>query len=152
LRKKVLALLIVAPFLKSCGRGQSGYIKNETGQSLIITLGLNDIKKDPTIYLYKDALNGNKSSDQESEGIDNYFVKYDSLTNELTLKLDVDEKLKLGTLRLDMSRDSIKDWEFHSLKAVGEGIKIEVEGQEIMKYVSASGKFLSQETHHLILK
>jgi len=152
MKNQYCIFLIIALFLTGCGRDESGYIKNETGKPITITLGLNNINKDPTKYLIVDALNGITSSDHKYDGIDKYFVSYDSLNTELTLKLGVHEKLKLGSLRLDMTRDSIQDWEFNSLKAIGEGVDIHVKGIEIMKYVERISNIFSQNSHVLILK
>lgn len=152
MKKHYSTLLFVLLILIGCGRDESGYIKNETGKPIIVILGLNDINNDPTKYLVADALNRTTSTDHKYDGIDSYFISYDSLTNELTLKLDIDEQLKLGTVRLDMTRDSIKYWEFNSIKAKGEGIDIQAEGNEMMNLVERNGNLFNQNSHNLLLK
>jgi len=149
MKKSYSILLFVSLILIGCGRTESGYIKNETGKTIIIRLGLNDVNNDPTKYLVGDALNRTASSNHEYDGIDNYFVSYDRLTNELTLKLEIDEQLKLGTVRLDMTRDSIKYWEFNSIKAKGDGVDIQAEGNEIMSLVERRRSLFSQNSHYL---
>lgn len=145
-------LLLASLILIGCGRDESAYIINKTGKPIIIKLGLHNITHDPTKYLVADALDGVTSSDYINGSIDNHFISFDSLTNELTLSLDIDENLKLGTVRLDMTRDSIKYWEFNSIKATGEGINIQAQGNEIINLVKRRKSLLTQDSHYLILK
>lgn len=147
-----IIFLVISLVLFGCGRDEFAYIKNETGKPVIIELGLNNINNDPTKYLIADALNGNVSSNEKYDGIDNYFVSYDSLTNKLTLKLDINEKLKLGTVRLDMTRDSIKYWEFNSIVVRGDGINIQAKGDNIMNLIEKRTLPFSQHSHDLLLK
>ncbi len=138
--------------LISCGRDQSAYIINQTGKEITLKLELKDVTKDPTKYLIADALNGKDAANHQVDGIDNYFSGYDSLNQVLTLRMGIDEKMKLGTLRLDRSRDSIQDWEFHSFRAFADGLEIQARGEEIMNYIKKKPSFFSQNSHYLILK
>lgn len=144
--------IMLAFVLSGCGRQECGFIKNETGKDIIIELKLNDINTDPTKYLLTDALNGNASSNHKYNGIDKYFMSFDSITNTLMFKLGNAQRLNLGTVRQDKTRDRITNWEFNAIKAKGNGVNIQVNGPEIMNLIVKEKSWFSQNSHYLVLK
>ena len=102
-------------------------------------------------YLIDDALD-KSISDKKYNRIDNYFISYDSTNNILTLELGLDQKLELGTVRMDKTRDSIKYWEFNSIHVIGKQVNIEAHGNEIIELVKKTNPWLSQVEYCLILE
>ncbi|MCR9153534.1 MAG: hypothetical protein NXI09_05450 [Bacteroidetes bacterium] len=139
-------------YLGGCGRDNSASIQNASDNPLVLELSLNDVKQDPTKYFLEDALNGALKSSKGEHGANNYLLAFDSLNNVLSLKLEAGERLQLGTLRLDKSRDSIEDWEFHSIKAKGEYLFIKADGAAILNYVEKESSLFRQTNYALILK
>ena len=135
-----------------CGRDQRGFLKNETGEAVIVNLSLQNPKQDPTKYLIQDALNGEASSNSTTNGIDNYFISFDSISNLLTLQLQNNESLDLGTARLDRPRDSIKNWEFNKIEAIGKNFKLTMEAKEIEQEINREIKIFSQNHYTITLK
>lgn len=139
-------------YLGGCGRDNSASIQNASDNLLVVELSLNNIKEDPTKYFLEDALKGALKSSYEEHTSNDYLLAYDSLNNVLSLKLETGERLQLGTLRLDKSRDSIKDWEFHSIKAKGENLHLQADGAAILNYVEKESSLFRQTNYALILK
>lgn len=146
-----MSIVILGLYLSGCGRDNSASIENASDNPMVLELSLNDIKEDPTIYFLEDALQGALKSSNGEHASNDYFLAYDSLNNVLSLKLEAGERLQLGTLRLDKSRDSIKDWEFHSIKAKGEKLFIKAEGAAILNYVERENSLFRQTNYALIL-
>jgi len=148
MNKSSYVFLIISLILFGCGRHESGYIVNETGVPIIIELKMNE----PINYIITDALSKNNSSDLKEDAIDNYFISFDSLSNIAILTLPIDEKLLLGTVRLDRTRDSIKYWEFSSILVKGKGVEIQASGGEMLKFIEKNKNWYSQASHYFVLK
>tara|TARA_R100000951_G_C2498590_1_gene136735 strand:- start:1 stop:456 length:456 start_codon:yes stop_codon:yes gene_type:complete len=149
-RIKLISIVALLILTVSCGRDECGFIKNNTGETVTVNIRLQNVDSDPTKYLLDDALNG--SSKSSKYDIDNYFISYDSLSNILSFRLMNNEQLKLGTMRLDMTRDSLKYWEFDSISAIGEGVEINASGKDVLKLIEIDRSLFTQNSHFLILK
>jgi len=138
--RAVLFLLLLV-FLTGCGRRHNGSIVNDTDETITVTLKLNYPYTDtnPDNYFRENIIDEIKvGSPEEAKTAADYIISYDSLTETAVLKLQPDDKVPLGTVRMGgPTRDKYQCWEFTEITCRGsKGYYMHASGPKIMDYVS----------------
>lgn len=147
--RKTFCLTFIGILLASCGRHHSGDIINARDEDITIKLILQNPDKDPTVYLIDEVKNQVQSSNDGYKSLGDCNSKYDSINQVITFNLKKNEKLDLGTVRLDNSRDSIEGWEFKQLEVLNSSNDIVFTKQELEKKIKTYFFSMGQKTHYI---
>ncbi len=148
--KNVLLILLVGICLVSCGRHNDAAIVNNTGQDIQLELLLNDINRDPAMYMLIDwALKSDSNSTFVKIG--DCSPEYIDSLNLLKLELKKDKILELGTVRMGSTRDSISHWEFNTINVRGNSFTISASNEGINSFITKETYWLRNDRHVIIL-
>jgi|GEM_PF-5898997 len=147
MRVKSVILIFLLLFFCSCGRKHPGVIINDTDETLLVTLKLNQYS--PDNYLYDDIILNYKSQPGDAKSIGDYVIRFDSISNIAVLKFSPSDKIYIGTVRAGGNgRNDYHGWEFKEISCKGDkGFKMHVKDATLMDYVHRN--ILSNYTHSL---
>lgn len=146
---RIYCLTFLVILLTSCGRHHSGDIINVRDEDITIKLTLQYPDQDPTVYLIDEVKNQVQSPNDGYKWLGDCNSIYDSINHVITFDLKKGEKLDLGTVRLDNSRDSIGGWEFSQLEVLNSSNDIVLTSQELESMIKTYFLSIGQKTHYI---
>jgi hypothetical protein len=151
--KHFCIILIAIIFLIGCGRTENGYILNNTNDTLKIVIKLNypPTEHQPEEYFRNSIINREKSSIEDWKLVGDCVTDFDQDENIATLKLLPKERIRLGTVRVGLTRDNYKTWEFTEIKISGSSFNIEAKDNGIMTFIRKDKSWFSQDSHYFII-
>ena len=153
LNNTLLNIIFCILLFTGCGRTENGYIVNNTNDTLKITLKLNYPTSDlqPDDYFRNSIINKEKSTVEDWKLIGDCLTDFDSIKNIALLKLLPKSRIRLGTVRVGLTRDNYKTWEFSEIKIIGNNFTIEAKDNGIMSFIKKDKKWYTQDSHYFTI-
>lgn len=141
--------LIGIALLISCGRTEPAVIKNNTGDTLQLTIKLNyPASTDcPDNYFQKELYQKHLHPQLNNDSTNYWLTQYGTLTNIATLILLPNKRITLGTIRTGLHRTNYKVWEFTRLTAIGKNFKIDVRDSGLLRFIKQNKHLIGQDDY-----
>ncbi|MFN6946114.1 MAG: hypothetical protein ACK4ND_14285 [Cytophagaceae bacterium] len=105
----------------------------------------------PEEHFRNSIINKEKSTAKDWKLVGDCVVAFDPKENIVALKLLPKDRIRLGTIRVGLTRDNFKTWEFSDIKITGTNINFEAKDNGIMTFIKKDKKWFSQDSHYFMI-
>ena len=150
---KLISIFIYLNILCSCGRHDNAYIVNNTNDTILVELTLQDsiTKERPDNYFWTASYSKVNDRKDSLRGVKESVVSFDIISNLVILKLNPKDMIGLGTVRLDTRRSDYKSWEFTEVKIIGNNFEYHAKDNGIMSFVKEETHLLTPTVYYFTI-